>query len=230
VLCDLRIAADDARFGIRRRDGLGYRASSMKNLVDTVGAPYGARDHAHRAPVQRRGSKGMGLSTRFVPVPTWKRPSPSTPRPSLATRRSRCARQGIIREVVTNEYDAAKCKAWVKECFESEIPGRQEGLRGKEKARLQGSMSMRLHLHPEFFLWGSVFAQPSFPPADQHGGRLRARGGTDTVAHRRQVPRRQHRPAGRVENRAGAGGNIAVDYTVKSQPTATRWCSPTSAR
>ena len=39
--CDLRIAAEDARFGIpAAKMGLGYRASSMKNLVDTVGAPY----------------------------------------------------------------------------------------------------------------------------------------------------------------------------------------------
>ena len=38
VLCDIRIASDDARFGIpAARMGLGYRASSMKNLVEIVG-------------------------------------------------------------------------------------------------------------------------------------------------------------------------------------------------
>ena len=30
------------------------------------------------------------------------------------------AAKRIIREVVKSEYDAASCKAWVKECFESE--------------------------------------------------------------------------------------------------------------
>jgi enoyl-CoA hydratase/carnithine racemase len=43
-VCDLRIAANDARFGIpAARVGLAYRVSSTKNLVDVVGAP-NARD------------------------------------------------------------------------------------------------------------------------------------------------------------------------------------------
>src|SRR3989441_10442880 len=41
LCCDLRIAAEDARLGIpAAKLGLGYRASSLKNLLDTVGAAY----------------------------------------------------------------------------------------------------------------------------------------------------------------------------------------------
>ena len=44
-------------------------------------------------------------------------------------------------------------------------------------------------------------------------------GGTDTTARIVQkLARRATRPAGLVENRAGAGGNIAVDYVGKSAP------------
>src|SRR5262249_59341091 len=41
LCCDLRIAADDARVGIpAAKLGLGHRASSLKNLVDTVGPTF----------------------------------------------------------------------------------------------------------------------------------------------------------------------------------------------
>ena len=103
-LCDLRIAADDARFGIpAARMGLGYRASSMKNLVDLVEA------------------LRLGLVHKVVPVAELETATraycdmiaANAPLTMRAAKR-------IIREVGKRDYDAAACAAWVKECFASE--------------------------------------------------------------------------------------------------------------
>src|SRR5258706_14085068 len=66
----------------------------------------------------------------------------------------------------------------------------------------------------------AVFAQGSFPskPITMVVG-FEPGGGTDTVA--RVVAKFLADNVGQqvvVENRAGAGGNIAVDYTIKSAP------------
>ena len=56
-------------------------------------------------------------------------------------------------------------------------------------------------------------------------------GGTDTTARILQGPLGEQ--IGQqviVENRAGAGGNIAVDHVAKRRPTAIPSCSRTSAR
>ena len=71
-----------------------------------------------------------------------------------------------------------------------------------------------------FFIAGSVLAQPSFPvkPITTVVG-FEPGGGTDTVA--RIVAKTLGENLGQqvlVENRAGAGGNIAVDYVAKSAP------------
>ncbi len=122
VLCDLRIAADDARFGIpAAKMGLGYRASSMKNLVDVVGAAYAREIMITARQFTASEAKEMGLVNRVVPVPELEKAileytetvSGNAPLTMRAAKR-------IIREVVRNDYDAALCKTWVKECFESE--------------------------------------------------------------------------------------------------------------
>jgi enoyl-CoA hydratase/carnithine racemase len=122
VLCDIRIAADDARFGIpAAKMGLGYRASSMKNLVDIVGAAYAREIMITARQFTAAEAKEMGLVNKVVPVSELEKTvaeytqtiSGNAPLTMRAAKR-------IIREVVKTEYDAALCKTWVKECFESE--------------------------------------------------------------------------------------------------------------
>ncbi len=122
VLCDLRIAADDARFGIpAAKMGLGYRASSMKNLVDIVGAAYAREIMITARQFSASEAKEMGLVNKVVSVSELEKTvlecteaiSGNAPLTMRAAKR-------IIREVAKKDYDAALCKTWVKECFESE--------------------------------------------------------------------------------------------------------------
>ena len=121
-LCDLRIAADDARFGIPAgKMGLGYRASSMQHLVDIVGAAYAREIMLTARQFNAEEALRMGLVHKVVPVPELEK-----------TTRDYCdmiaanapltlrAAKRIIREVSAAHYDAEACAAWVNECFESE--------------------------------------------------------------------------------------------------------------
>jgi enoyl-CoA hydratase/carnithine racemase len=120
--CDLRIAAEDARFGIpAAKMGLGYRASSMKKLVDTVGAPFAREIMITARQFNAAEAKAMGLVHKVVPVAELEKTvreytdliSANAPLTIRAAKR-------IIREVSKKDYDAAACDAWVKECFASE--------------------------------------------------------------------------------------------------------------
>src|SRR5256885_12443417 len=122
-LCDLRIAADDARFGIpAARMGLGYRASSMKNLVDLVGKAGALEIMITARQVSAEEALRMGLVHKVVPVAELQTATraycdmiaANAPLTMRAAKR-------IIREVgKAGAYDAAACEAWVKECFASE--------------------------------------------------------------------------------------------------------------
>ena len=121
-LCDLRIAADDARFGIpAAKMGLGYRASSMKNLVDIVGKAAALEIMITARQFSADEARQMGFVHRVVPVAELEKTTreycdmiaANAPLTMRAAKR-------IIREVTANDYDAAACQAWVKECFDSE--------------------------------------------------------------------------------------------------------------
>jgi enoyl-CoA hydratase len=129
-LCDLRIAAEDARFGIpAARMGLGYRASSMKKLVDIVGKSAALEIMLTARQFSSAEALAMGLVHKVVPVPELETATraycdmiaANAPLTMGASKR-------IIREVTKGgAYDAAACEAWVKACFASEdyIEGRR---------------------------------------------------------------------------------------------------------
>jgi enoyl-CoA hydratase/carnithine racemase len=122
VLCDIRIAAEDARFGIpAAKMGLGYRASSMKNLVDVVGAAYAREIMITARQFSATEAREMGLVNKVTSKEnleaTVKEYTDSISGNAPLTMRTA---KRIIREISRVEYDAAKCKAWAKECFESE--------------------------------------------------------------------------------------------------------------
>lgn len=121
--CDLRVAAEDARFGIpAAKVGLGYRVSSTKNLIDIVGS---ANARAMLITARQYGAaqaKDMGLVHEVVPVAELE-----------ATTRRLCAdiaanapltmrtAKRIIHALTRSpsDFDAAQARAWVQECFES---------------------------------------------------------------------------------------------------------------
>ena len=122
ALCDLRIAADDARFAIpAAKMGLGYRAEAMKNLVDLVGAAFVREIMITARQFDAAEALHMGLVHKVVAaaeLTTVTREYCETIAAN-APLTIRSARR-VIREVTKSDYDAAACRAWVKECFESE--------------------------------------------------------------------------------------------------------------
>ena len=142
-LCDLRIAAEDARFGIpAARMGLGYRASSMKKLVDIVGKSAALEIMITARQFSAAEALGIGLVHQVVPVPELETATraycdmiaANAPLTMRASKR-------IIREVTKGGgYDAVTCEAWVKECFASAdyIEGRRAFM-DKRKPVFKGS-------------------------------------------------------------------------------------------
>jgi enoyl-CoA hydratase len=123
LACDLRIAADDARFGIpAARMGLGYRASSLKNLVDAVGAANAREFLITARQFTAAEALHIGLAHHVVPVSDF----PAFTKKFLediasnAPLTMRSAKR-IIRELgrTADSFDAARARAWMKECYDS---------------------------------------------------------------------------------------------------------------
>ena len=143
LTCDLRVAADDARLGIpAAKLGLGYRASSLKNLVDTVGPAYAREVLITGRQFRADECKSMGLVHRVASVAELESVvleycamiSENAPLTVRASKR-------IVRELLKlgPGFDAQACAALVKQCFESQdyVEGRRAFME-KRKPVFQG--------------------------------------------------------------------------------------------
>ena len=143
LCCDLRIAAEDARLGIpAAKLGLGYRASSLKNLVDTVGPAYAREVLVTGRQFKAEEAKAMGLVHRVTQAAELEplvleycaMISENAPLTIRASKR-------IVRELLkpSAAFDAQACAALVKQCFDSQdyIEGRRAFME-KRKPVFQG--------------------------------------------------------------------------------------------
>ncbi len=143
LCCDLRIAAEDAKLGIpAAKLGLGYRAASLKNLVDVVGPAYAREVLITGRQFSAAEAKTMGLVHRVAPVAELESLvleycamiSENAPLTIRASKRT-------VRELLKSSatFDAETCAALVKACFESQdyIEGRRAFME-KRKPVFQG--------------------------------------------------------------------------------------------
>jgi len=143
LCCDLRIAAEDAKLGIpAAKLGLGYRAASLKNLVDIAGPAYAREVLITGRHFSAGEAKAMGLVHRVAPVAELESLvleycamiSENAPLTIRASKRT-------VRELLkfNPAFDAQACDALVKQCFESQdyIEGRRAFME-KRKPVFQG--------------------------------------------------------------------------------------------
>lgn len=128
--CDLRIAAEDARFAIpAAKLGLGYSHSGLKQLVDLVGPAYAKEIFYTARLFSASEAHGMGLINRVVPTAVLE--SYVRDYCQAIAQNAPLTIQAVkeIVEQITAEaqLDVAYCEQLVKNCFDSEdyVEGRQ---------------------------------------------------------------------------------------------------------
>ena len=129
--CDLRIAADNARFGIpAARLGLGYRWGGVKKLVDLVGPAYAKEIFYTARHFTAPEAQGMGLINRALPEAELE----SYVRHYCALMAENApltmeAVKGVVAEIAKPgaQIDRGRCEALVARCFDSRdyIEGRR---------------------------------------------------------------------------------------------------------
>jgi enoyl-CoA hydratase len=131
LLCDLRIAAETARFGVpAARLGLGYRWAGVKKLVDLVGPSFAKEIFFTARHFSAAEALAMGLINRAVPEAELE----SYVRNYCALIAENApltmeAVKGVVGELAKPgaQIDRAHCEALVARCFDSQdyIEGRR---------------------------------------------------------------------------------------------------------
>jgi enoyl-CoA hydratase/carnithine racemase len=121
VCCDLRIAAEDARFAIpAAKLGLGYGLSRLRRLIDLVGPSFAKEIFFTARQFTAAEALAMGLVNRVVPVAELI--AENAPLTVNAVKR-------IVAEAMKDpgERDEALCQRLVAECFASDdyVEGRK---------------------------------------------------------------------------------------------------------
>jgi enoyl-CoA hydratase/carnithine racemase len=129
--CDLRIAADNARFGIpAARLGLGYRWGGVKKLVDLVGPAYAKEIFFTARHFTAQEAQEMGLVNRLLPEAELE----DYVRHYCALIADNApltleAVKGVVAEIAKPgaQIDRGRCEALVARCFDSQdyVEGRR---------------------------------------------------------------------------------------------------------
>ena len=143
LACDLRIAAEGARFGVpAAKLGLGYRWSGVKKLVDLVGPAFAKEIFYTARQFSAAEALAMGLVNRVLPEAELE----SYVRAYCATIAENApltlqAIKGVVQELgkPAGNFDAKRCDELVARCFASAdyIEGRRAFME-KRKPAFQG--------------------------------------------------------------------------------------------
>lgn len=124
VNCDIRIAAEDAKFGVPAgKLGLGYRYSGIKRLTDLVGAQFTAEIFFTARQFNAQEALQMGLVNRVVPVgelETYTRDYATTIGNNAPLTIASIKRSLIEYAKDPADRDMAAIQAMVDACYESE--------------------------------------------------------------------------------------------------------------
>lgn len=121
--CDIRIAAENAKFGIpAARLGLGYGLSRAKPLVDLIGPAYAKEMFFTARQFDAAEAKEMGLVNRVVPTIELKKTAADMARTiaanaPLTIKAAKLAVGEVLKD--PDKRDLARCETAVEECFAS---------------------------------------------------------------------------------------------------------------